>query len=122
MTLLPSVAKAAPSLLLTLSTGSLAILQPLPETTYRNLITLSNHLYSNLYHACGLNPKARRIVTHAPEPVVGGRVMVDGNVVRRLGELGTGKRADVMARLGTGAEEEIVRQEVREMEGGWCLF
>lgn len=48
--------------------------------------------------------------------------MVDGNVVRRLGELGTGKRADVMARLGTGAEEEIVRQEVREMEGGWCLF
>lgn len=107
---------ATHEILITTSTGSIALLTPLPETQYRRLSTLTNNLYNTLYHACGLNPKAYRIDARAPEPIIGGRPIVDGTILMRWSELGTQKRAEVAGRV--GVDVELVREDLEGLMGG----
>jgi cleavage and polyadenylation specificity factor subunit 1 len=60
--------------------GSIGLITPLPEHTYRRLSALQNILTANLEHACGLNPRAYRAVE---TDGVGGAAMIDGNLVQR---------------------------------------
>ncbi|KAK5165677.1 hypothetical protein LTR04_000989, partial [Oleoguttula sp. CCFEE 6159] len=101
--------------LLTTATGSLALITPLPEPAYRRLTALSTHLANYLDHPAGLNPRAYRAVERhgsvgAGEGFaggggsggggMGGRSVVDGNLVRRIWELGMGRREEVLGRAG----------------------
>lgn len=106
----------ASGLLITLASGAIGVLTPLSEQQYRRLNALSNHLSNILYHPAGLNPKAYRISSTAPETVIGGRQIVDGSSVWRWLELGSQKRAEVAGRVGVDAE--TVREDLVEIAGG----
>ncbi|KFY74465.1 hypothetical protein V499_05515 [Pseudogymnoascus sp. VKM F-103] len=132
MTLLPLTTAQAPTpavtsteseptnpvsgLLMTLSSGAIAVLTPLSEQQYRRLNALSNHLSNLLYHPAGLNPKAHRISNTAPEAVIGGRPIVDGSVLWRWLELGSQKRAEVAGRV--GVDGETIREDLQEIAAG----
>lgn len=75
--------------------GSIGLVTPLDEAAYRRLSALQTHLTSILEHAAGLNPRAYRSTE-----ALG---VVDGGIVRRIGELGALRRADVLSRAGTDA-------------------
>lgn len=106
----------ASGLLMTLASGSIAILTPLSEQQYRRLNALSNHLSNLLYHPAGLNPKAHRISNTAPEAVIGGRPIVDGSVLWRWMELGSQKRAEVSGRV--GVDGETIREDLEDIACG----
>ena len=66
-----------------------------------------------------MNPKAYRIAENAPEAIVGGRTILDGGILRRWMELGTGKRRDILGRLGEAREGGMgVREVLRSLVGG----
>ncbi|KAL1303688.1 hypothetical protein AAFC00_007041 [Neodothiora populina] len=102
---------AAPNhhILISSLSGSLSLLTPLPEPLYRRLSALQTTLSSILEHPLGLNPRAYRAVesTSGSNSDVGGgagsigsRSVVDGDLIVRIGELGAGKRAEVLGRVG----------------------
>jgi cleavage and polyadenylation specificity factor subunit 1 len=93
----------------------LGLFIPLPESTYRRLSTLSNHLSNVLPQWAGLNPKAYRVVERAPEGVLGGRAIVDGNVMRRWMELGAQKRQELAGRV--GVDQGVVRADLEALKG-----
>ena len=100
--------------LVTTSTGSIGLLTPLDEPTYRRLSTLQTHLTSVLEHPAGLNPRAHRNVE--TEGSLGARGVVDGDLIMRIGELGAGRRSEVLARA--GAEKWMVRSDLEILGGG----
>ncbi len=67
-------------ILLTSQEGSISLITPLPEQSYRRLYALQNLLTANLEHPCGLNPRAYRAVE---TDGIGGAAMVDGNLVQK---------------------------------------
>lgn len=97
------------------STGSIGLLTPLDEPTYRRLSALQAQLTNILEHAAGLNPRAHRIVEHA-SGMEGGRAVVDGSLVQRVGELGASKRAEVLGRA--GMDGWVLRSDLEVVGGG----
>jgi cleavage and polyadenylation specificity factor subunit 1 len=123
-------------LLLSSPTGVLATLTPLSEPSYRNLSTLSTQLANTLAQVAGLNPRAYRAPypssrngNGAPGVDAGvGRTIVDGALLARWMELGSGRRGEIAARVvgggGSGGSAEAslgVELVRRELEGvlGW---
>ncbi|KAJ9151821.1 Protein cft1 [Pleurostoma richardsiae] len=123
-------------LLLASPTGALASLTALPENSYRRLSSLASQLATSLPHAAALNPKAYRLATSASSAGGGagqttargppgvdagvGRSIVDGALLARWGELGSGRRAEVAGRVGFAGAEEVRG----ELEGvlGWGMM
>lgn len=85
--------------------GSLSLLTTLAPAAYRTLAALQSYLTTTLAHPLGLNPKAHRAAD--ADLSVGGRVLLDGDVLRRWTELGAWKRAESVARVGLGSEWEV---------------
>ena len=73
--------------------------------SYRMLSALQTYLTSTLPHSLGLSPKTHRNVD--VDMSVGGRGMLDGNVLRRWMELGSWKRAEGISRIGSEGEWEV---------------
>ncbi|KAF9736001.1 mRNA cleavage and polyadenylation factor subunit [Paraphaeosphaeria minitans] len=104
----------------TSQSGTLALITPLSEATYRRLSSLTTYLANTLDSACGLNPKAWRVGGgEVGEGAKGG--MVDGNLVMRWGELGYAKQREGLGKLG-GEGEEWVFEGERDVLGGWGIF
>lgn len=109
----------------TTTSGSLSLLTPLGESAYRRLSTLQNQLTNVLDHPAGLNPRSYRTVEG--DGVIGGfagigggigaRGIVDGNVLRRMWELGSWKREEVARRV-DGGDGELMGDLVAVMGGG----
>ncbi len=53
---------------------------------------------------------------NAPEPVLGGRAIVDGALLMRWMELGSQRRAEISSRVGVGPE--AVRDDLENLQGG----
>jgi cleavage and polyadenylation specificity factor subunit 1 len=82
-------------------TGSIGLITPLDESTYRRLSALQGQLTSVLEHPAGLNPKAYRAGSGAEgTELLGAKGVVDGGLVRRIAELGVARRAEVLGRAG----------------------
>ena len=92
-------------ILVTTTSGSLALLVSLSPNAYRTLAALQSYLTQTLPHPLGLNPKAYRAAD--ADLSVGGRVTLDGSVLRRWVELGSWKRAESIARSGLGGDLEV---------------
>ncbi|KIV89940.1 hypothetical protein PV10_07294 [Exophiala mesophila] len=98
----PTSSSSSPSsrhrILLTTQSGSMSLLTPVPESTYRRLSNLQNILLTSLdFHPCSLNPRAyRQIETDG----VGGRGIIDGNLVRRWWETSTQQRVNSADKAG----------------------
>lgn len=109
-------------MLITAQSGALALITPLNEPTYRRLSALQTTLSSILEHPAGLNPRAYRAV-ESEEGGAGARGVIDGDLICRIGELGAGKRIEVLGRAGVEAEDMLaggswgVRSDV-EIIGG----
>lgn len=107
----PTPSNPAPhALLISTQSGALGLLTPIPstseysETIYRRLSTLSQLLSSSLEHSLGLNPRAHRA---AETDGVGGRAVLDGEVLRRWVGMATHVRNGMAERVG-GSVEEVV--------------
>ncbi|PGG98566.1 hypothetical protein AJ79_08819 [Helicocarpus griseus UAMH5409] len=83
--------------LVTSETGSIALITPLSETSYRRLSALQSQLINTLPHPCGLNPRAFRAIE---SDGIGGRGMVDGDLLQRWLDLGTQRKAEMASRVG----------------------
>lgn len=106
----------APSLqhiLTTSISGAVGLLTPVDETTYRRLGSLQTHLTSILEHTAGLNPRAYRSVESEG---FGSRGVIDGDIVRRIWELGSARRAETLARA--GADGWMLRSDLEVIGGG----
>ncbi|EXJ92763.1 hypothetical protein A1O3_01315 [Capronia epimyces CBS 606.96] len=90
-------------ILLSTQEGSLCMLTPVPEATYRRLSTLQNTLMTTLdFHACSLNPRAyRQVETDG----IGGRGVIDGNLVQRWWETSTQQRVASADKAGASVWE-----------------
>ncbi|PSN69708.1 protein CFT1 [Corynespora cassiicola Philippines] len=108
-------------LLATSQSGTLALITPLSESSYRRLGGLATFLSSTLDSACGLNPKAFRAVDSEAGGGAGGagRGIVDGNLLMRWGELGEQRRREGLGKVGG---DEWVFWGEREVIAGWGVF
>jgi cleavage and polyadenylation specificity factor subunit 1 len=112
----PGLAPQAPSLnhiLTTSLSGSIGLLTPVDETTYRRLGSLQTHLTSILEHPAGLNPRAYRAVESEG---FGARGVIDGSLVARIWELGSARRAEMLARA--GGDGWMLRSDLQIIGGG----
>ncbi|KAH7123814.1 CPSF A subunit region-domain-containing protein [Dendryphion nanum] len=103
----------------TTQSGTIALITPLAESTYRRLDGLTTFLSNTLDSACGLNPRAYRAVENETGGGEGTRGILDGNLLMRWGELGFHKRSEGLGKV--GAEEWVFRAE-REVLGGYGVF
>lgn len=84
-------------ILITNVDGSLSLITPLSDATYRRLSALQNLLITQLEHPCSLNPRAyRRVETDG----VGGLAMIDGNLVGRWKDQSTQQRSSMANKVG----------------------
>lgn len=112
-----SDAPALNHILITTQAGSIALVTPLDETTYRRLSALQTSLTSILEHPAGLNPRAYRSVESEG---LGARGIVDGDLITRVYELGAGKRLEVMGRA--GAEVWGLRSDLEIIAGAGLAY
>ncbi|KAF1946356.1 hypothetical protein EJ02DRAFT_430950 [Clathrospora elynae] len=108
----------------TSQSGTLALITPLSEDSYRRLSNLSAFLASALDSACGLNPKAFRTADPLArdggwDAGTGARGVLDGNLLMRWGELGERGRREGLGKY--GGDEWMLWGE-REVLGGWGVF
>ncbi|KAB5584746.1 CPSF A subunit region-domain-containing protein [Coniochaeta sp. 2T2.1] len=98
-------------LLLASPTGVLASLSPLSETSYRRLLSMTTQLANSVAPAASMNPRAYRMPSAgSPAPGVDagmGRNVVDGTLLGKWSELGTGRRTEVAGRVGFGGVDEV---------------
>lgn len=111
-------------ILLTHASGALALVTPLSEPTYRRLSALQTQLTNVLEHAGSLNPRGYRSPSGETASHVGAgageslgtRGVLDGNILRRWGELSVQRRREAWARMGVegagdvGGEAEVRRE------------
>ncbi|EHY60542.1 mRNA cleavage and polyadenylation factor subunit [Exophiala dermatitidis] len=90
-------------ILVTTQEGSLCMLTPLSEATYRRLSALQTTLLTTLdFHPCSLNPRAyRQVETDG----IGGRGIIDGNYVQRWWETSTQQRVASADKAGASVWE-----------------
>ncbi|KAL3958334.1 hypothetical protein ACCO45_006496 [Purpureocillium lilacinum] len=116
--LLPRTSKQHPKshvLFLASPSGQLSALTPLPESTYRRLLSVTNQLHPALVPHAGLHAKAYRIPdTHGRNASIGvetaaswGRAVVDGAVLARWTELGAAKRSEIASRGGYDSAADL---------------
>ncbi|KAH7076539.1 protein CFT1 [Paraphoma chrysanthemicola] len=109
-------------ILVTSQSGTLGLITPISETSYRRLSGLITHLQQFLDSACGLNSKAFRagdVADGGWDAGTGARGMLDGNLLMRWGELGEQRRREGLQKW--GGDEWVLWGE-REVLGGWGLF
>ena len=100
-------------ILLTTSSGALALITPLSEPAYRRLSAVQTFLINSLDHACGLNPRAFRAVQDAEG--LASRGILDGGLLRRWNELNAQRRTELWSRL--GSEKAQVLKDIRSLAG-----
>jgi cleavage and polyadenylation specificity factor subunit 1 len=100
-------------ILMTTQEGGLALITPLSDQAYRRLSTMQNILISNLEHPCGLNPRAYRNVE---TDGIGGRGMIDGNVVQRWMDQSSQHKASTADKIGGTVWD--IRSDLEGIGGG----
>ncbi|KAF2636376.1 protein CFT1 [Massarina eburnea CBS 473.64] len=115
----PEPAQPLHQILLTTQSGTLALLTPLNESSYRRLSGLATYLSNTLESACGLNPKAWRAVEGELGSGVGTRGIIDGGLLMRWSELGVQRQREGLGKVGG---DEWVFWGEREILGGGGLF
>ncbi|EPE06685.1 cleavage and polyadenylation specificity factor subunit [Ophiostoma piceae UAMH 11346] len=110
---------AAPNpqhLVLASPTGMLASLVPISESEYRRLSSLAGQLANSLTHTAGLNPRGYRMAIEGGtgastlSPGVDtavGRSIVDGALLARWTELGSGRKSEIAGRVGFASPLDV---------------
>ncbi len=105
-------------------TGVLAALAPLSEADSRRLSSLAGQLATSLTHTAGLNPKGYRMAAGASAAILApgvdaavGRNVVDGTLLARWVELGSGRKGEIAGRVGFASAVDV--RAVLEGVLGW---
>lgn len=93
--------------------GSLGLVTPVAEESYRRLSAVQSQLITTVEHACGLNPRAFRAVES--DGTVG-RGMIDGTLLRQWLDLGKQRQMEIAGRI--GANEWEIRADLEAVGGG----
>lgn len=123
----PSAQQPLHQILHTTQSGTLALLTPLTEDSYRRLSNLTAYLASTLESPCSLNPRAFRTSGEATgdggwDAGTGARGVLDGNLLMRWGELGERGRREGLGKYGEGEEGSWLFWGEREVLAGWGVF
>ncbi|EFR01919.1 serine/threonine protein kinase [Nannizzia gypsea CBS 118893] len=100
--------------LITFQTGSIGVISPLNEDSYRRLLALQSQLVNALEHPCGLNPRGYRAVES--DGMGGQRGMIDGNLLLRWLDMGAQRKAEIAGRV--GADVGAIRIDLEKLHGG----
>lgn len=106
----------------TTQSGTIGLVTPVSESSYRRLSNLAAYLAHTLDPRCGLNPRAFRAGDSGDggwDAGTGARGVLDGTLLMRLGELSEPKKREGLSKYG-GGEWEIWGE--REVLAGWGLF
>ncbi|CAN9345534.1 unnamed protein product [Alternaria alternata] len=118
----------------TSQSGTLALITPLTEDSYRRLSNLASFLTTTLDSPASLNPRAFRspAADHSINGITtseggwdagtGARGVLDGNLLMRWGELGERGRREGLGKYGEGQEGEWMFWGEREVLAGWGVF
>lgn len=101
-------------ILMTFQTGSIAVITPLSEDSYRRLLALQSQLVNALEHPCSLNPRGYRAVES--DGMGGQRGMIDGNLLLRWLDMGAQRKAEIAGRV--GADVGAIRTDLEKLHGG----
>ena len=93
--------------------GSLGLVTPVSEESYRRLSALQSQLTNTLEHACGLNPRAFRAVE---SDGTAGRGMIDGTLLGQWLDLGKQRQTEIAGRI--GASEWEIKADLEVVGGG----
>ena len=93
--------------LMAFENGSLALLATTSLPAYRALAALQGYLTNTLSHPLGLNPRSYR--NAEADISIGGRAVLDGNVLKIWNELGSWKRSEGTIKTG------LMDWELREL-------
>lgn len=87
---------------------------PLSESEYRRLSSLAGQLATSLSHTAGLNPKGYRMVAGSDAAIEApgvdaavGRSVVDGALLARWVELGSGRKGEIAGRVGFASALDV---------------
>jgi cleavage and polyadenylation specificity factor subunit 1 len=117
----PNLTPPLTQILLTTQSGTLALITPLSEDSYRRLSNLTTHLANTLESACSLNASAFRTSESEGgwDAGTGARGILDGNLLMRFEELSERHRREGLSKYGEG---EWVLGGEREVLSGWGIF
>lgn len=99
--------------LVTTHSGAVNLVTPVDGGAYRRLGNLHGQMVSILEHAAALNPREYRAVDG---DALASRGVIDGLLIQRIGELGSARRAEVLARCGSDAW--TLRSDLELIGGG----
>jgi len=97
--------RATQHVLATGGNGSISLITPLSVQAYRTLTALQAYMMNTLPHPLGLNPRGFRLAE--ADASVGGRLIIDGDILKRWMDLGSWKRIDGMSKAGVDSEWEL---------------
>lgn len=93
--------------------GSLSVIVPVPEATYRPLYVVQQQLADKEEHYLGLNPRMHRATGVAPPATTAqGKAIIDFDLVRTFQDLSVERRAQYARRLGKTGEINVWKSMV----------
>lgn len=108
---------AQQQILVTSQEGSISLITPLAEQSYRRLLALQNILTANLEHPCGLNPRAYRAVE---TDGIGGAAIIDGSLVKRWLDQDSFHQRSIADKVGSSIWE--LREDLNGINGSNPIF
>ncbi|KAG2182258.1 hypothetical protein INT43_007185 [Umbelopsis isabellina] len=86
--------------------GSIAMVSPITEKTYKRLLLLYGQLVNGVQHVAGLNPRAFRIMRSSKEKLASNRsrAILDGDLVFQFINLPLNRQQEMTKQIGTTVE------------------
>ncbi|KAG2221910.1 hypothetical protein INT45_013246, partial [Circinella minor] len=83
--------------------GSISVVSPIPEKTFKRLLTLYGQLVNGLQHVAGLNPRAFRLIKGPKHRMSSNRTkaVLDGNLIFEFAGLSVNKQREMTKQIGT---------------------
>lgn len=84
-------------------TGSIGVVSPIPEKTFKRLNTLYGQLVNNIQHVAGLNPRAYRLIKGSKQRMASNRTkaVLDGDLIQAFAGLAVDRQRGLTKQIGT---------------------
>ncbi|CAO3589394.1 unnamed protein product [Absidia cylindrospora] len=84
-------------------TGSISVVSPIPEKTFKRLGTLYGQLANSIQHVAGLNPRAYRLIKGSKQRMASNRTkaVLDGDLINAFAGLAVDRQKEVTKQIGT---------------------
>ncbi|KIM69381.1 hypothetical protein SCLCIDRAFT_1207782 [Scleroderma citrinum Foug A] len=97
--------------------GSLSVLTPVDEASFKRLHLLQGQLSRNIQHVAGLNPRVYRIVRNDTVSKLLSRGVLDGQLLQAFEELAVSRQNEMTRQIGT--ERTTVLHDWISLAGPW---